>query len=254
MGYYSGDNITTGSNNVDIANFGVATDGASGIGVIRIGSVGSQSSTFIAGISGVQTGLAGSPVLVDANGQLGTISSSRRYKEDIQSMGDASDRLFKLRPVTFRYIKPDVNGNKPIQYGLIAEEVAEVFPELVVHNKDGQPETVAYHLLPGLLLNELQKEHKQVEQQHELLTEQTERLAAQNKQIEEQSKQIVKLEAQAADVATLKQQVSELNQLRAEVAELRQLAAQLTSQRNSQAIKVKAVATSATDGTSPASR
>jgi hypothetical protein len=237
VGAEAGSNIVAGSGNVDIANQGVATDS----GVIRIGSTPSQSSivqveTFIAGITGVQTGLAGSPVLIDANGQLGTISSSRRYKEDIASMGDASDRLYKLRPVKFHYKKPNADGQKPIQYGLIAEEVAEVFPELVVYNKDGQPETVAYHLLAGLLLNELQKQHQQVE-------EQTERLAAESRQLEEQNKQIVKLEAQAADMAALKQQVSELNQLRAEVAELRQLAAQLASRSvDANPVKVSRVA------------
>ena len=155
-------------------------------------------------------------------------------------MGDASDRLFKLRPVKFHYKKPDADGQKPIQYGLIAEEVAEVFPELVVYNKDGQPETVAYHLLAGLLLNELQKEHQQVQEQAERL--------------EAQSKQIVELNAQAADVAALKQQVSELNQLRAEVAELRQLTAQLTSQHNNQAGSVKVVATPIANGTVKGSR
>lgn len=77
-------------------------------------------------------------------------------------MGDASDRLLALRPVTFHYKKADENGQKPEQYGLIAEEVAKVMPELVVYNKNGQPETVAYQTLAPLLLNELQREHGQV--------------------------------------------------------------------------------------------
>jgi hypothetical protein len=95
----------------------------------------------------------------------GVASSSRRYKEDIQSMGDASGRLYLLRPVSFRYRKPDEQGRKPVQYGLIAEEVAETFPELVVYNERGEPETVAYQTLSVLLLNELNKEHEQVDRQ-----------------------------------------------------------------------------------------
>jgi hypothetical protein len=105
---------------------------------MRLGIIGAESATFVAGINGTTTGLPGTAVLVDANGQLGTISSSRRYKQDIVPMAGASDRLLQLRPVRFRYKKPDATGEKPIQYGLIAEEVQEVLPELVVLNKDGQ--------------------------------------------------------------------------------------------------------------------
>ena len=98
-------------------------------------------------------------VVIDSNGQLGTISSSRRYKEDINDMGDESDRLLRLHPVTFRYKEAYANDEQPLDYGLIAEEVAEVFPELVVFNDENQPETVKYRLLSSLLLNELQKQH-----------------------------------------------------------------------------------------------
>ena len=99
----------------------------------------------------------GVAVLIDSDGQLGTISSSRRYKQDIEDMADASAALNDLRAVTFRYKQAFDDGSKPIQFGLIAEEVAEVFPELVVFGEDGQPETVKYHLLSSLLLNEFQK-------------------------------------------------------------------------------------------------
>jgi len=92
---------------------------------IRIGNQ-FNNKTFIAGISGVTTGGTGAAVLVDANGQLGTISSSRRFKDDIQDMGDASSDLMKLRPVTFRYKQAQEDGSHPLQYGLVAEEVAEV--------------------------------------------------------------------------------------------------------------------------------
>jgi hypothetical protein len=159
VGSNSGTNMTSGSNDIYIGNPAPGPES----GAIRIGTGGQQTQAFIAGISGVTTGLTASAVVIDANGQLGTISSSRRYKEDIEAMGDASERLFQLRPVKFHYKQPDASGSKPIQYGLIAEEVAEVFPELTVYNKDGKPESVAYHLLAGLLLNELQKEHQTVQ-------------------------------------------------------------------------------------------
>ena len=78
-------------------------------------------------------------------------------------MGSVSEKLYGLRPVTFRYKEAYDDGSKPVQFGLIAEEVAEVFPELVVYGKDGKPETVSYHLLATLLLNEVQKEHRVIE-------------------------------------------------------------------------------------------
>jgi hypothetical protein len=114
-------------------------------------------------------------------------------------MADASDRLLQLRPVQFKYKKPNANGEKPIQYGLIAEEVAEVIPELVVTNKDGQPETVAYHLLPAMLLNELQKEHGQ--------------LKADEKVIHDQAQQIAKLQAQASEVEALEARLKDLERI-----------------------------------------
>jgi hypothetical protein len=131
---------------------------------IRIGgtSVGTntheQNRTFINGIRGV-TVADSTNVLIDANtGQLGTTPSSRRYKEDIESMGAVSERLLSLRPVTFRYRKAFENGEKPLQLGLVAEEVTAVFPELVVYDKERRPQTVKCHLLSTLLLNELQKQ------------------------------------------------------------------------------------------------
>ncbi|MGA8101187.1 MAG: tail fiber domain-containing protein, partial [Candidatus Acidiferrales bacterium] len=153
LGFKAGLNFNGAeSNNIDIGNNGVAGES----GVIRIGGS-SQASAYIAGINGVTTGGSATGVVIDGNGNLGTISSSRRYKEDIHDMGAASDGLLRLRPVTFRYKKPYSDGSKPIQYGLIAEEVAEVYPDLVVRNKDGQIETVQYYKLDAMLLNEIQK-------------------------------------------------------------------------------------------------
>ena len=92
-------------------------------------------------------------------------------------MAGASDRLLQLRPVQFHYTEPDASGERPVQYGLIAEEVAEVFPELVILDEDGRPETVAYHMLPALLLNELQEERELNRAQSEKLARQEELLA-----------------------------------------------------------------------------
>jgi hypothetical protein len=109
------------------------------------------------------------------------VSSSRRYKEDIQDMADASDGLMRLRPVTFRYQKPFSDGSKSIQYGLIAEEVAEVYPDLVAQSADGQIETVKYQFLDTMLLNEVQKQHKEIyglKEENDLLRERLIRLEA----------------------------------------------------------------------------
>jgi hypothetical protein len=126
----------------------------------------------VAGVREVTTDVADAVnVMIDSNGQLGTISSSRRFKEDIRDMGDATERLMDLRAVLFRY-----KGREgPDEYGLIAEEVAEVFPELVVYDDQGRPETVKYHLLSTMLLNELQKERERNEVRYAALAE---RLAA----------------------------------------------------------------------------
>jgi endosialidase-like protein len=166
IGFMAGANGTTGTNNIYLgANvFGVAGESSA----IYIGTQGLQNKTTIAGIRGVATlNPDAIPVLIDSAGQLGTISSSRRFKEDIHDMADSSHRLFKLHPVTFRYIEPFANGAKPIQFGLIAEEVAEVFPELAVRKPDGQVETVHYETLNVLLLNEVQKQQRELEAQRE---------------------------------------------------------------------------------------
>jgi len=114
---------------------------------------------------------------------LGTISSSRRFKDDINDMGDASGDLMKLRPVTFRYKQAQEDGSHPLQYGLVAEEVAAVNPGLVQVDKDGQPQTVLYHVLPALLLNEVQKEHQKIEDQQQLIQAQQEQLKAQEERL-----------------------------------------------------------------------
>jgi len=105
-------------------------------------------------------------VYVNSSGQLGTLTSSRRFKNDIRDIGNSSDRLMQLRPVSFRYKDSAEKGPHPLQYGLIAEEVATVYPDLVQYDKQGKPFTVYYHLLTPIMLNELQKQHHLVEAQH----------------------------------------------------------------------------------------
>ena len=162
IGANAGYDHTTGDDNIYMANLGLATES----NTIRIGQL--QNRAYIVGIYGVTTGLAGAPVFVDANGQLGTASSSARAKEQIRDMGEASSALWKLRPVTFRY-KGQSQGSNPLHFGLIAEEVDEVLPELVVHRPTGEAETVLYHEMPAMLLNELQKQEKKIaEQQGEI--------------------------------------------------------------------------------------
>lgn len=160
LGFQAGYAVT-GSDNITIGaqNMGKATEN----GVTRIGNKSYQAKAFIAGISGVKTGLAtAKTVFIDANGQLGTIKSSRIYKEDIHPMGSVSERLLDLRPVTFRYKEPYDDGSKPVEFGLIAEDVAQVFPELVVNDAEGKPETVRYDLIATLMLNEFEKEHAEL--------------------------------------------------------------------------------------------
>ncbi len=199
-GYY----LTTGSDNIAIGNLGVAAEN----NTIHIGTAGTHTRAFIAGIRGIATGVANAiPVLIDSNGQLGTVSSSRRFKEEIADMGDATERLLELRPVVFRY-KPEVqSGDRPLEYGLIAEEVAEVFPDLVVYDEEGQPFTVKYHLLSSMLLNELQKLHERFAEQQAQSREQEERLEAQEqahaRERDELQTRLTALEGRLQEVAAL---------------------------------------------------
>ncbi|MGD0297976.1 MAG: tail fiber domain-containing protein [Bryobacteraceae bacterium] len=173
LGVEAGFYLTTGSNNIEIGNQGNAGEG----NTIRIGVEGTQAATYIAGIFNA-TVTGGCQVVVASTGQLGCVTSSARYKRDVRDMADSSDKLMKLRPVTFLY-KSDETGAQ--QYGLIAEEVEKVYPELVVHDADGKAETVAYHLLPAMLLNEVQKQARASEElarQIEQKDEQIEALAA----------------------------------------------------------------------------
>jgi Chaperone of endosialidase len=161
LGYRAGFNLTGGSNNIYLGNTGVATESKT----MRLGQ--GQTRTFIAGIASVP--MSGSAVVISSTGQLGIQVSSARYKHDIQPMGARSQGLFQLRPVTFRYMN-DPQGQR--QYGLIAEEVAKVYPELITRDANGEVESVRYQELIPMLLNELQHQQQQVVElrtQHERL-------------------------------------------------------------------------------------
>lgn len=160
IGYNTGSNYTAGteSSNILIGNQTAGTSGESH--VLRIGNAtgagsGNLQSAFIQGISGAT--VTGATVLCSTSGQLGTISSSRKYKENIQDISDSS--ILNLRPVKFNYISDE---SKSSVYGLIAEEVQETFPDLVLY-RDGAPDSIKYHELPALLLAEIQRLNKRIE-------------------------------------------------------------------------------------------
>jgi trimeric autotransporter adhesin len=158
LGADAGAGLVTGSDNVYFAS--PAWD-AGESQTIRIGNSNDHKRIFIAGIRGVTTGMPDAiPVMIDQDGQLGTISSSARFKRDIRDIGDGASTALGLRPVTFRY-----NASPgAVHFGLIAEEVAEVLPELVVAGPDGRPETVAYHELPALLLALVQRQQQRIDE------------------------------------------------------------------------------------------
>src|SRR6266550_66165 len=149
----AGSNLTTGSDNIDIGNPGVAGES----GQIRIGRVEMQNATFIAGIRGV-TVAKGVEVVVGFNGQLGTMTSSARFKEAIKPMDKASEAILGLKPVTFRY-KKELDPDGIPQFGLLAEQVEKVNSNLVVRDEDGKLSTVRYEAVNAMLLNEFLKEH-----------------------------------------------------------------------------------------------
>jgi trimeric autotransporter adhesin len=150
--------VTMGDNNIDIGNNGVAGD----FDTIRIGSS-VQGAIYLAGIAGQVVGAGGTTCYVDNDGKLGVLLSSRRFKTDIADMGAASETLLALRPVTFRY-KPELDKRCTPQFGLVAEEVAKVNPDLVTRDGKGELTTVRYEAVNVMLLNEFLKEHRKVEE------------------------------------------------------------------------------------------
>jgi hypothetical protein len=194
LGLAAGESLTTGSNNIDISTGGVAAES----NIIRIGNEvpftdldgimhPAHTKTFIAGITGA-TAVGGAAVFVDSSGQLGTLTSSARFKDEIKPMDNASEAIFGLKPVTFRY-KRELDPNNMLQFGLVAEEVAKVNPDLVVRDRDGKPYTVRYEAVNAMLLSEFLKEHHRVEAQQRQITALKSRVAKQETIVAEQQKQ-----------------------------------------------------------------
>lgn len=198
VGANAGGQITTGSNNIDIGSGGSSSDN----GVIRIGS-GDQSATMIAAIYGTSIP-GGQQVYINKYGHLGTLTSSQRFKEDIKSIDVVSDKLLQLRPVSFHYKQAADDGTKPLQYGLIAEEVAKVYPELVEYDKDGKPFAVHYNLLTPLLLRELQKEHS------ENVSRQAEIAELKKQLISQRAEMLTALQQHDDALTTLQQKMNQL--------------------------------------------
>jgi hypothetical protein len=187
LGFAAGVNLTAGSNNIDIGNYGVAGESAK----IRIGTKGTHKNTYIAGIYGV-TVARGVGVITDANGHLGTVTSSARFKEQIKPMDKASEVILALQPVTFRY-KSELDSEGIPQFGLVAEQVEEVNPDLVARDEEGKPYTVRYEAVNAMLLNEFLKEHRKVESQDKRVQELETTVAQLKSALKEQASQIQKL-------------------------------------------------------------
>jgi hypothetical protein len=193
LGATAGVNLTTGGNNIDIGHRGFHGEA----NTIRIGKQGTQTATYIAGINGA-TIPAGVGVIVDTSGHLGTVLSSARFKDAIKPMDKASEVVLSLRPVSFRY-KKEYDPEAIPQFGLVAEDVARVDPDLVARDETGKPYTVRYDAVNAMLLNEFLKEHKKVEEQQgtiaqlkSAVAQQEERFAA---KLAQEQKQIEALTA-----------------------------------------------------------
>jgi hypothetical protein len=187
LGYGAGQNLGTGSNNIDIGHPGLSTDA----NIIRIGTPGTQTAAYIAGIWNNGTG--GNTVYANSAGQLSTMPSSRRFKQDIRDMGDTTDVVMGLRPVRFRYKAQGQEG--PEQYGLIAEEVEGVAPELVAYGQDGQIDSVYYDKVNAMLLNQVQKEHRELQEQKQHARQQDEIIRQQQEQNRKLEARLAALEA-----------------------------------------------------------
>src|SRR5205807_17883 len=189
LGVSAGLNLTTGSNNIDIGNGGSAGESST----IRIGTNGTHRNTFIAGISGV-TVAGGVGVIIDSNGHLGTVVSSERFKDSIKPMNKASEAILALKPVTFHY-KKELDPEGIPQFGLVAEEVEKVNPDLVARDDEGKIYTVRYEAVNAMLLNEFLKNYRIDQDQAGKLQEQDATIAQLKTSIRQQQKQIEALTA-----------------------------------------------------------
>jgi hypothetical protein len=195
IGWQSGINVTTGSNNIEIGNLGIAGDDK----VIRLGRPHLHETAFIGGVHGVILPNNGTlqPVFINNAGQLGTTlsPSSARFKNDIRPMADVSAAILALKPVTFRY-KKEIDSLGAQQFGLVAEEVAKVNPDLVNLDENGRIYSVRYEAVNAMLLNEFLKEHCKVEQLEATAAQQAKEISTLSSALKEQAAQIQKVSAQ----------------------------------------------------------
>jgi hypothetical protein len=205
LGNFAGSNLTTGNNNIDIGNQGVAAEA----NAIRIGTQGTQTKTFIAGISGA--GVTGVAVKINAAGQLGTAPSSARFKQNIRLMDKASEAILALKPVTFRY-KKELDPDGTPQFGLVAEEVEKVNPDLVARDSEGKVYTVRYEAVNAMLLNEFLKQHRTLQELKSIVAKQEATIAQQQKDSQstaaQQQREIKALTASLKEQALQIQKVS----------------------------------------------
>jgi hypothetical protein len=199
LGFNAGYNQTTGHDDIYIASLGVAAESQT----LRLGSQGVPgmsgiTNTYVAGIVG--SPVTGSAVYVSRTGQLGVLASSERYKLDVASMGASTNKLSQLRPVTFK-LKNDPQGT--VQYGLIAEEVDRVYPELVIHNAEGRIEGVRYEELAPMLLNEVQQQRTEIADQRSEIVELKAEAVSQSAQIAAQAERLREMQQQMAEVREL---------------------------------------------------
>ncbi len=188
-------NNTSGSNNIAVGEFaGLAVTTSNNVIAIGVQGQDISDSCFIGNIFNAMAP-SGSAVFIDANNRLGTNTSSKRFKEEIKSMDKASDAIFALRPVTFRY-KKDIDPAGKSQFGLVAEEVEKVNPDLVVRDKEGKPYSVRYEQVNAMLLNEFLKEHRAVTELKSTVAEQRKGMEAMAAQLKEQAAQIQKVSEQ----------------------------------------------------------
>ena len=199
LGFGAGANLTTGNDNIDIGNAGVVGEA----NTIRIGTEGTQSATFIAGISGA-TVAGGVGVIVDTNGHLGTVSSSQRFKTEIKPMDRASEAILALKPVTFRY-RQELDPKGIPQFGLVAEEVEKVNPDLVARDAAGKVFTVRYEAVNAMLLNEFLKEHRKVEQLETIIAQQQKGMEAVIARLKEQDSKIQRVTDQIEPIKSASQ-------------------------------------------------
>jgi hypothetical protein len=206
LGSAAGLNLATGSNNIYIGNFG---GGGNESATIRIGTTGTHTQTSVAGIYGA-TVPRGVGVIIGTNGKLGTVVSSERFKEAIKPMDKASEAILALKPVAFRY-KKELDPEAIPHFGLVAEQVEKVNPDLVARDEQGKPYTVRYEAVNAMLLNEFLKEHKKVEEQQAAIADLKSTVAQQQKGFQSKlAKQEKQIEALTAGLQKVSAQV-ELN-------------------------------------------